>query len=136
MKFLHLSAAAVAVSLAGAWISQAQAADPGRGAALYAECQGCHSLRENMMGPRHCWVVGRPAARVPDFNYSDAMKNSGLTWDDATLDKFLTTPFAFLPGTSMGYAGVYDQKDRDDLIAYLGKITSDAQACAGIDKLR
>ena len=136
MKYLHLSLAAVAMSLAGFWSSSAPAADLTRGEVLYGECKGCHALGENTVGPRHCWVVGRAAGKVPDFNYSDAMKSSGLVWDAKTLDQFLTTPFAFLPGTAMGYAGIFDKAEREDLIAYLEKVTSDPRACDGIDKLR
>ncbi len=113
----------------------AAAADLDHGEMIYGECGGCHALRENRIGPRHCWVVGRPAGKTPDFNYSDAMKNSGLTWDEKTLDQFLTMPISFLPGTNMGYAGLFDKKDRADVIAYLEKISDDPEACDGVDKL-
>lgn len=111
-------------------------ADLDHGAVIYEECKGCHDLRENLMGPRHCWVVGRPAGKVPGFTYSDAMKNAKLVWDQKTLDRFLTMPLEFVPGTIMGYAGIFDKKDREDLIGYLEKLTGDPQACDGVDKLR
>ena len=114
----------------------AVAADLDHGQQVYQECKGCHALRENGIGPRHCWVVGRAAAKVPDFNYSPAMKNSHLVWDAKTLDQFLTAPLAFVLETNMGYAGLDDPKDREDLIAYLTKATSDPELCDGIDKLR
>lgn len=114
----------------------ATAADLDRGAQIYAECAGCHDLRENKMGPRHCWLMERPAGKVPGFTYSGAMESSGLVWDEKTLDEFLTMPLSFLSGTNMGYAGLFDEKDRADLIGYLKNLTNDAEACDGIDNLR
>jgi cytochrome c len=78
----------------------------------------------------------RPAGKVPDFTYSGAMESSGLVWDEKTLDDFLTMPLSYLSGTNMGYAGLFDEKDRADLIGYLKNLTNDAEACDGIDKLR
>ena len=115
--------------------SCAVAADLEHGQQIYDECKGCHALRENGIGPRHCWVVGRAAAKVPDYNYSQAMKNSHLVWDAKTLDEFLNAPLAFLPDTNMGYAGLYDPKEREDVIAYLTKLTNDPELCDGVDKL-
>ena len=134
MKSLYLTALWLGLLYFGAF--PAEAADLAKGEVLYEECKGCHALRENLMGPRHCWVVGRPAGKVPDFTYSDVMKQSKLIWDAKTLDQFLAMPLSFMSGTIMGYAGIYDKKDRDDLIAYLTKLSNDPQACEGIDKLR
>jgi cytochrome c len=61
--------------------------DPIRGKVLYQACQACHSIEENDLGPRHRGVVGRRAGSVADYNYSLALKNSGLTWDSSTLDR-------------------------------------------------
>ena len=72
-------------------------------------------------GERHQGVVGRKAASIPGFAYSTAMKSSGLTWDEATLDRFLQGPTKLVPGTRMGFAGVPEERDRADLIAYLKK---------------
>lgn len=115
-------------------VAHAEVADLQRGETLYGECKGCHDLRENMMGPRHCWLIGRGAGKVPGFIYSNEMKTSGLMWNDKTLDEFLTMPLTFLPGTNMGYAGLDRKEDRYDLIAYLKLATSDSNACAGVDR--
>lgn len=104
--------------------------DPASGKLLYAECEGCHALAENKIGPKHCGLVGRKAAAVPDFaSYSDAMRTSGLTWDAKTLDAFLAEPFSYVSGTVMGYAGIPDQKSRIDLIAYLEQAGKDPAVC-------
>jgi cytochrome c len=67
-------------------------------------------------------VVGRPAGHVPGFHYSAANKGSGLTWDAATLNRFITSPQTVVPKTSMPYAGLKDDKKRADLIAYLSTL--------------
>lgn len=97
----------------------APARDAARGEAIYSRCVACHALAYDRTGPRHCGLIGRRAGSVPGFAYSDAMKRSHLTWDAATLDRFLADPMKAVPGTSMGYAGVKDAKERADLIAYL-----------------
>lgn len=95
--------------------------DPARGEKVYERCEGCHSIDRDRIGPRHQGVVGRKAASIAGFAYSAAMKNSGLTWDEATLDRFLQGPTKMVPGTRMGFAGVPEERDRADLIAYLKK---------------
>ena len=110
----------------------AAAADLHNGEHHYEECRTCHALDMPVIGPPHCNVVGRKAGTFTGFEYTDAMKNSGLTWDENTLDQFLNDPLTFMPGTAMGFAGVRDPKDRADLIAYLTKVSSDQKVCAGI----
>lgn len=110
------------------------AADLTRGKELYAECEGCHALRETLVGPQHCWVVGRAAGKVPGFEYSHEMKSSGLKWDEKTLDEFLVSPFTYVSGTKMGYAGLDAKKDREDLIAYLKQVTTDPASCDGVER--
>jgi cytochrome c len=92
--------------------------DPVRGKALYQGCAACHSVDENDLGPRHRGVVGRPAGRIADYNYSPALKSSGLTWDEATLDRWLTNPSDLVPGTKMFFK-IDDAQSRADVIAYL-----------------
>jgi cytochrome c len=94
-------------------------ADVAAGERVYARCQACHALAYDRTGPRHCGLIGRRAGSVPGFAYSDAMKKSRIVWSAATLDRFLANPTAAVPGTTMGYAGVTDAKERADLIAYL-----------------
>jgi len=95
------------------------AGDPRAGETIYERCGACHSLSQDRAGPRHCGLLGRRAGSVPGFDYSPAMKRSGIVWSRATLDRFLANPAATVPGTSMGYAGVKDGKERSDLLAYL-----------------
>ena len=92
--------------------------DPAHGRALYQACQACHSIDDNDLGPRHRGVVGRRAGSVADYNYSSALKNSGLTWDPTTLDRWLSNPSALVPGTKM-YFTIADAQARADIIAYL-----------------
>ena len=73
------------------------AGDAERGAQIYEGCQDCHSLDKNDVGPRHRGVFGRKAGSLADFDYSPALKGAGFVWDEATLDKWLTDPQAFLP---------------------------------------
>jgi cytochrome c len=97
------------------------AGDPAAGEAVYSRCQGCHSLEYNRTGPKHCGVVGRRAGSVPGYDYSDAMRKSGIVWSQKTLERFLADPPKTVPGTTMTYAGVPQAKDRADVIAYLSR---------------
>jgi cytochrome c len=92
--------------------------DPGRGKTLYQACRACHSIDDNDLGPRHRGVVGRVAGSVEGYAYSAALKNSGSTWDESTLDLWLTNPSALVPGTKM-YFQIGDAQCRADIIAFL-----------------
>ena len=97
-------------------------ADLANGEAKFAMCSSCHTITPggpNMTGPNLHGVVGRKAGSKADYNYSDAVKNAGFTWDAARLDKWLADPRADLPGTKMSFIGLKDPKDRTDVIAYL-----------------
>lgn len=96
----------------------AWAGDADHGEKLYEACQDCHSLDKNEVGPRHRGVFGRVAGSLADYHYSTALKNSGIVWNDETLDKWLTNPQAFVPGAKM-YFHVADATDRADIIAFL-----------------
>jgi cytochrome c len=95
--------------------------DASRGKALYQGCQACHSIDDNDLGPRHRGVVGRRAGSVEDYSYSAALKNSGLTWDEATLDRWLTDSSALVPGTKMFFK-IDNAQARADIIAYLKEL--------------
>ena len=99
------------------------AGDPMRGEQVYHRCQGCHSIDRNRIGPMHKGLFGRKAGSVPDFDYSDAMKSSGIVWTEATLDQFLQGPRKMVPGTKMTFVGIPKPQDRADLIAYLEAAT-------------
>lgn len=101
-----------------------------RGEQLYARCAGCHAVEGHRTGPEHCGLFGRRAGHASGFEgYSDAMRASKLVWNTRTLDAFLKDPMQALPGTSMGYAGVKDDRERADLIAWLRQATRAGQAC-------
>jgi len=92
--------------------------DPVHGKTLYQACESCHSINDNDVGPKHRGVVGRHAASIADYAYSPALKNSGLTWDEATLNRWLFNPSALVPGTKMFFK-IDDAQSRADIIAYL-----------------
>lgn len=97
--------------------------DAAHGKSLYTQCRACHMPAQNSIGPKHCGVVGRVAASLPDYSYSPAMKKSGLTWTPDELDRFLDHPSATVPGNYMPFAGIHDPQDRADIIAYLASLT-------------
>ena len=108
-----------AVLLFGPAALTAFAADATRGEEIYnSRCIACHSPDANRVGPKHRGVVGRTAGSVPGFNYSKALKSSGVVWSEETLDKWLTDPQSFIPGQRMNF-NVAGAADRADLIAYL-----------------
>lgn len=100
----------------------AHASDAGHGAKVFAvECAVCHSAKQGMnkMGPSLFGIAGHPAASVPDYVYSAALKDSGLTWTTDKLDAYLTAPRKLVPGCKMGYEGLHDATARADLIAFM-----------------
>ena len=114
-------AALVGLGLA-AIAGAAQAQDAVKGAEVYQDrCGSCHVLNGIGQGPSLAGVVGRKAASIPGFNYSDAMRASGLVWTPANLDRFVSGPTKLVPGTAMR-AVVPDPVDRRDLIAYLASL--------------
>ena len=98
----------------------AVAQDAAAGKALFTQCAVCHSIDgSNAVGPSLKGVVGRKAGTADGFRYSRAMKNSGVVWDDKTLDAYLTDPQKLIPGNVMPFSGMADPKQRADVIAYL-----------------
>ncbi len=113
-------ALALALPLAGAHA----AADPVNGAKLYqGKCLACHSMDENEVGPRHRGVFNRKAGAVADYEYSKALKASGVIWNEKNLNLWLSGPEKFIPGQQMNIA-VPNEQDRLDLIAYLKQASS------------
>ncbi|MCA0201386.1 MAG: c-type cytochrome [Proteobacteria bacterium] len=112
---------ATAIAFATFVSGAAFAADAARGAKIYEEqgCNGCHAAKEVLVGPPHCGVVGREAGSIEGYAYSEVMRSSGLTWDEQNLNQFIESPLTFLSGTNMGFAGLFDEKDRTDLIEFL-----------------
>lgn len=100
----------------------AQAADSKKGKKIFNKCKACHTISKNgrnKVGPNLYGVVGRKAASVEGYNYSKAMKASGITWDETNLDKFLKKPKKFLKKTKMSFPGLRKDEQRYDIIAYL-----------------
>ena len=91
-----------------------------RGEQLYsARCGACHAIDDNGAGPRHRNVVGRIAATQAGYEYSSALKKSGLRWTLHNLDRWLANPNQLVPGNKMVVQLANDAKDRQDIIAYL-----------------
>ncbi len=120
VRFL-VSACAAAGLLAGVSSTALADGDAAAGKKVFNKCKVCHSLAEgeNKIGPSLAGVVGRAAGTVEGFKYSDAMKESGLTWDEATLDQYLADPKGFVPGNKMAFVGLKKEDDRENVIAYI-----------------
>ncbi len=88
--------------------TSATAADLKAGKKIFKKCKACHSLKagKKKVGPSLNDVLGKKAAQVKGFKYSKAMKKADITWDDATLDAYLTKPKKFLKGTKMAFVGL------------------------------
>ena len=103
--------------------AQAATGDPVHGAQVYQRCQLCHSIEHDLVGPRHLGLIGRKAGSIAGYPYSTAMKNSGITWSEDTLNQFLSGPQAYVPGTRMTFTGLPNEQDRADVLAYLKEAT-------------
>jgi cytochrome c len=94
--------------------------DPAEGEKVFNKCKACHAVDEpqNKIGPHLVGIFGRPAGSVEDFNYSDAMKESGVTWNEETIAAYLADPRGYIKGNRMALAGL-EEEEIADLIAYL-----------------
>ncbi len=93
-----------------------------RGRLLYLQCRACHGVaagEPHKVGPNLHGVLGSKAASRAGFAYSDALEGADLTWDPATLDRWLVKPSAVVPGNTMAFAGIPKPEDRAAIIAYL-----------------
>jgi len=124
VRILKLAAAATA---AAALLSTAAmgAGDAAKGKELFARCMVCHTSEKggpNRVGPNLFGVVGRKAGTLPGFSFSPAMKNSGITWDEEVLAKYLLAPSKMVPGTKMPFGGFNDPSQSADVAAYLATL--------------
>lgn len=114
--------ASVLLISGGTVAAQAADGDAAAGKTVFNTCKACHTIEAggpNRVGPNLHGVVGRKAGTHDGFSYSAAMKDSGITWDEAKLNDYLKDPKAAVPGNKMAFAGVKDDAKRADLIAYL-----------------
>ncbi|MFI4948395.1 MAG: c-type cytochrome [Alphaproteobacteria bacterium] len=97
------------------------AADAAAGQVIFNRCKICHSLEpgKSIVGPSLHGIFGRKAGTADNFTYSEAMKSSGIVWDDGALEKYLHNPGAVVPGNKMAFPGLKDDTQIADLLAYL-----------------
>ena len=121
MKKIGFLAAAVAAGVMISGGGALAAGDVAKGKKVFKKCAICHAVKKGKkkIGPSLFGVAGSKAATTKGFRFSPAMKKSKLTWDDASLDKFLKKPRKAVKGTRMVFAGLRSKKDRTNLIAYL-----------------
>ena len=116
------------MAISGAASAVAAEGDPEAGERVFRQCVACHSLNEgeNRVGPSLYGIFGREAGSVDGYNYTDAMRDSGVVWDAETLDAHLADTRGFIPNNRMGIMnpqGVPDAQDRADIISYLEQAT-------------
>jgi cytochrome c len=125
MRTLTISAVALAASTAAAL-----AQDVAAGETSFRKCQLCHDVGEdarNKLGPQLNGLDGHKAGTFENFNYSEGLKNSGITWSDETFAEFIKDPRAKVPNTSMFFPGIRDEKEVGDLFAYLKQFGRDGK---------
>ena len=112
---------------AGAAGATGPTGDVARGRVAYeARCGACHSLEADRVGPRHAGVFGRRAGSLPGFDYSPALRASGVVWNEQTLGQWLGDPESLIPGQRMGYR-LGDAAMRADIVAYLASLPATAK---------
>jgi len=128
MNKLTLSALVVIASSSLA--SAALAQDAAAGKTSFNKCLPCHSIGEgakNKVGPELNGLDGRKSGTAPDYNYSDANKNSGITWNEAQFKEYIKDPKAKVPGTKMTFAGIKNETEINNLWAYLSSFDKDGK---------
>ena len=128
MNKLTLSTLVVIASSATA--SAALAQDVAAGKTSFNKCLACHAVGEgakNKVGPQLNGLDGRKAGTAPDYSYSDANKNSGITWSEAQFKEYIKDPKAKIPGTKMVFAGIKAENEINDLWAFLAQYDKDGK---------
>ena len=121
-----LAAAAALVAMTGA----AQAQDVAAGEQSFKKCIACHRIGEgakNLVGPQLNGLDGRKSGTAPDYNYSDANKNSGITWNAQTFAEYIKDPRGKIPGTKMIFPGIKNEKEAGDLWTYIAQFGADGK---------
>lgn len=131
MKSIMMMFAAVLIAVGQAHAQDTvRTGDPEAGANVFKKCMACHKVdpdAKSGVGPTLNGVVGRPAGVYPAYNYSPAMKNSGLIWDESTLTTYLHAPRKLVPGTKMAFPGIKKDQEIADVIAYLKQFDAQGQ---------
>ena len=119
-----ITAAALIAASAGVTLAQ----DVEKGAAVFKKCSPCHKIgpgATNLVGPELDGLDGRHSGSVAGYTYSDANKNSGIVWEEATFKEYIKDPRAKIPGTKMVFVGIKNEQDINDLWAYLKRFDAD-----------
>src|SRR5712691_10393216 len=125
-RFVHACRYGVLIAGLVLGLEARAAGDAARGANVFQACLACHSaqLGEHLTGPSLAHIWNRKAGTIEDFlRYSAAMTKSGVVWNDATLDRWLANPQRFLPGTSMSFAEIGEEKDLQDVFSYMQAVS-------------
>ena len=128
MKKTTLSALIVIASAAVS--SAAPAQDVAAGKTSFNKCLACHAAGEgakNKVGPVLNGLQGRKSGTVEGYSYTEANKNSGITWDEATFKDYIKDPKAKIPGTKMAFAGIKNEQEASDLWAFLAQYDKDGK---------
>src|SRR6202051_4145919 len=128
MKKLILSALVVIASSAA--VASALAQDAAAGKTSFNKCMACHAVGEgakNKVGPELNGLDGRHSGTAEGYSYSDANKNSGITWNEAQFKDYIKDPKAKIPGTKMVFAGIKNEKEASDLWAFLAQYHADGK---------
>ena len=118
----------VGLAIAPLLVTGALAEDLENGAQVYRKCQTCHQIGPDAklrIGPPLNGLAGRKSGTYEGFNYTDANKNSGITWDEATFKKYIRDPKAVIPGTKMVFVGLKEDADINDIWAFLKQFKAD-----------
>lgn len=121
--------AALALAAAG-FVTSAYAQDVAAGEKSFNKCRACHQVGEtakNTVGPVLNGLFGRKSGTIEGYNYTDANKNSGITWDDAVFAEYIKDPKAKIPGTKMAFAGIKKEDEIKDLTAFLKQFGADGK---------
>ncbi len=125
MKRFYILAAVLLFST-----GSASAQDAAAGEKVFNKCRACHQVGEgakNLVGPQLNGLIGRKSGTVEGYNYSEANKNSGLTWDEATFKEYIKDPKAKIPNTKMVYNGLKQESEIESITAYLKSFDKDGK---------
>ena len=128
MKKMILTALVLTMSFAASSVVRAQ--DIAAGKSSFNKCMACHAIGEgakNKVGPELNGLDGRKAGTAADYNYSEANKNSGITWTETVFKEYIKDPKAKIPGTKMVFAGIKNEKEINDLWAFLSQYDKDGK---------